>query len=302
MDLSSKISSLLPARRAAATGAAEGGTPPSDYTGPLDLVPGANWQFAYGVRALSAAKLGQNIFRLRRNSDNAEMNFAADATTGLAPVASIDAWRGVADGFLVTLYDQYGIKNVTQADQAKQPVWDSALNGGKGGFTSFGNFLVGASASTFGNAISAFVVARKTSGGAFFGANGGSGEDWVTFDCVDDNRPQLRITDNNTFATLSIKANTSQSATLENTFVLDGAVGAGAGSLSLNGVNIASTLFDESPLEEITTPVNALNNDSVNNQAWYGDWYEALCSGDVISAPNRTLIRADEATFYGITL
>lgn len=59
----------------------------SAYTGPLDLVPGA--VVAYGVRALSAAWLGQPLFRLRRSYDDEEMTFNADPVTGDAPLSQI---------------------------------------------------------------------------------------------------------------------------------------------------------------------------------------------------------------------
>lgn len=105
----------------------------SGYVGPLDLVPGA--VVAYGVRALSAAMLGQNIFRLRRDSDNAESNFAADAVTGEAPVASIATFLGAATGYLVTWYDQSGnAKEFTQATAGLQPLYVANLEGGKPGF------------------------------------------------------------------------------------------------------------------------------------------------------------------------
>lgn len=109
-----------------------------EYEGPLDLVPGA--VVAYGVRALSAAMLGQNIFRLRRDSDDAESNFVADAVTGDAPVVAIATWLGEANSFVVTWYDQSGNgKNATQADTAKQPSFVLSLQGGRPGFA-FTNF------------------------------------------------------------------------------------------------------------------------------------------------------------------
>lgn len=100
------------------------------YTGPLDLVPGA--VVAYGVRALSAAWLGQNIFRLRRDSDDAEMNFAADAVTGEAPVAAIATWLTATTGFVVTWYDQSGNSNdITAATDANEPIFDISSQGGR---------------------------------------------------------------------------------------------------------------------------------------------------------------------------
>ena len=65
------------------------------YVGPLDLVGGE--YVAYSMaRALSSEMLGQNGFTLRRASDNAEMSFAYDATTGVIDTAAIDTWLGGA--------------------------------------------------------------------------------------------------------------------------------------------------------------------------------------------------------------
>lgn len=78
----------------------------SDYEGPLDLVGSA--VVAYGMRAISSAWLGENIFRVRRSSDDAELDFPADASTGEAPVAAITAWLDGANGAVIVLYDQSG--------------------------------------------------------------------------------------------------------------------------------------------------------------------------------------------------
>lgn len=64
-------------------------SPPPEYVGPLDLAPGA--VVAWGLRALSASMLGENVVRLRRDSDDAELDFAADAVTGEID-AAVQAW------------------------------------------------------------------------------------------------------------------------------------------------------------------------------------------------------------------
>lgn len=91
--------------------ASEGGEP---YIGPLDLVPGADWKGAYGVIALSAAMRGQNIVRLRRTSDDAEMDFATDLVTGRLSYNDIVTWRdaeGSSDVYVFAWYDQSGNGN-----------------------------------------------------------------------------------------------------------------------------------------------------------------------------------------------
>ena len=120
--------------RASLYGMSTGSNGGDSYTGPLDLVPGA--VVAYGVRALSAAWLGESIFRLRRDSDDAELDFEADAVTGEAPVATINTWLGAGDGFLVTFYDQSGNgHDLTRSSAAFQPAFVASLVGGKCGFT-----------------------------------------------------------------------------------------------------------------------------------------------------------------------
>jgi hypothetical protein len=62
--------------------------------GPLDLVSTA--AFAYGNRALSAAKLGTALYTLKRSADAATQSFNSDATTGAAPSGSIVSFIGTA--------------------------------------------------------------------------------------------------------------------------------------------------------------------------------------------------------------
>lgn len=95
------------------------------YVGPLNLISASA---AYAVRALSDGWLGQNIFRLRRDSDDAEMDFAADAVTGEAPVAAISTWLDGAGGFFVAWYDQSGnSKNLVQSVSSAQPAYEEDL-------------------------------------------------------------------------------------------------------------------------------------------------------------------------------
>lgn len=73
--------------------AAEGGG--GEYEGPLDLVPGAI--LAHSIaHALSSAKRGTSLYTIQRTSDGSTQAFSSDATTGLAPSASIAAFIGSA--------------------------------------------------------------------------------------------------------------------------------------------------------------------------------------------------------------
>jgi hypothetical protein len=87
------------------------------YVGPLDLVPGA--KIAAGQRALSAAMLGQELYTIRRTSDNTTQAFSSDAVTGAAPAAAEIAFvptttfqqtgATVVDSYQVMLVDATGV-------------------------------------------------------------------------------------------------------------------------------------------------------------------------------------------------
>jgi len=73
------------------------------YTGPGDVVGGAYaW---WGLRAYSLATIGNNCVKLRRDSDDATQDFITLAN-GSLDVASIATFKGAANLFVDTLYDQ----------------------------------------------------------------------------------------------------------------------------------------------------------------------------------------------------
>jgi len=77
--------------------------PPVGYQGPGDIVSGAHsW---CGLRAYSNATTGNNLVRLRRDSDNAEQDFVS-LTDGSLDVASIITFKGAANLFIVKFYNQ----------------------------------------------------------------------------------------------------------------------------------------------------------------------------------------------------
>jgi hypothetical protein len=93
--------------------------------GPGDVVSGA---LAYwGLRAYTIASIGTNAIRLRRSSDNSESDFATIAGGGLN-LSSIASFKGAANLFVVTLYDQTGSGfHLTQASSGSQQPF--TLNG-----------------------------------------------------------------------------------------------------------------------------------------------------------------------------
>lgn len=71
---------------------------------------------AYSLRKLSAS--ATNVVRVRRSSDNAELDFTADEIND----GSLLTWVGAGDGLVTTWYDQSGNANhATQATAASQP-------------------------------------------------------------------------------------------------------------------------------------------------------------------------------------
>jgi hypothetical protein len=84
----------------------------------LDAYSGA--AAAYSLRKLSSTYTGSAI-RVRRSSDNTELNIGFDANGDL-DTYSLSAFVGTGNGFVTTWYDQSGNdRNATQATAANQP-------------------------------------------------------------------------------------------------------------------------------------------------------------------------------------
>lgn len=96
-------------------------TPDLGYIGPGDIVSGAlGW---WGLRAYKKTTIGTNAIRLRRDSDNAESNFVTIAGGGL-DLAAITSFKGAANLFVTTVYDQSGNGNdTTQTTAGLQPAF-----------------------------------------------------------------------------------------------------------------------------------------------------------------------------------
>lgn len=98
------------------------------FAGPLDAYEAELFGAWSAARRLLAAYTG-DLVRLRRSSDSAESDFGFDAD-GELDVAAITTWKGAASLYLVTLYDQKGANNMTQATAGSQPPFN--LTGGGG--------------------------------------------------------------------------------------------------------------------------------------------------------------------------
>jgi Alpha-L-arabinofuranosidase B, catalytic len=145
------------------------------YSGPGDIVSGATaW---WGLRAYSSAAIGGNAVRFRRDSDNAEQDFATIAGGGV-DLAAIATFKGAANLFFAKLYDQTGNgRDLTQATAGTQPRFTSsapvtslpAIDG-----ASAAGYMETA-AITLPQPFTYSTVARAPSGFQVLGYNAGSG-------------------------------------------------------------------------------------------------------------------------------
>jgi len=103
-----------------------------------------------GRRALTAYT--GNLLRLRRASDNGESNFTYDAN-GHLDTTAIAAWAGGAS-YVVTIYDQKGGDDITQATEANQPLFTASAQNSHAGMTFDGTNDKLQGAFTIGGALS----------------------------------------------------------------------------------------------------------------------------------------------------
>ena len=85
----------------------------------LDVYPSA--AAAYSTRLLRGAYYGSSAIRVRRSSDNAELNIGF-TTSGNLDETALTAFCGAGDGFVTTWYDQSGnSRNSIQTTAGNQP-------------------------------------------------------------------------------------------------------------------------------------------------------------------------------------
>lgn len=284
----------------------------SAYTGPLDLVPGA--VVAYGVRALSAAMLGQNIFRLRNFDTEAEMDFAADAVTGGAPSASVITWLDGAVGVNIEWNDQSG--NARDAvEEGNLPEWQAAQFGTVPAFFFDSSFLCTAGAVDLSPSFTMFAVVKNyVSGdagsvspliGANFGNQSGEGQRF-TFTLAksgDDVFFQGQALANFGFDSAGGQAGppitfTSAAHLVECSFEK------GTRLLLVDGTALT---FDSSDTGAAVSNINfrlgiGADDFDGSNGAFYGSIAEIVLYNSVLSGANRTALRQNIATYFGITI
>lgn len=288
------------------------------YVGPLDLVPGA--VVAYSLRALSAAWRGQNVARLRRSSDNATMDFAADAVTGDFPSAAAIAWRdaaGAADAYVVTRYDQSGNgKDETQATAGVQPlVVFNATNGKPVIYYKAGGDDRRLSTSAdinYTDAMTTFFVGKADSGavGNICGGgdvNGGDHGFQVANDiATQTGSPTAGYLGSMIFSDeyneiASCATTNDPQATIESYFAVGMTVSDSAdGTVRLNGTLQAVT-NERTAITPFSDRFTSGDCDPAGYAAFEGHEAESLLYGSVVSSENIQAVNADQMTFYGIS-
>lgn len=258
----------------------------SSYTGPLDLVPGA--VVAYSVaRALSAAWIGQNVIRLLRDSDDAELDFVAGAD-GSVSVAAVTAWLAGANGFVVTLYDQSGNGRDATLDEDFL-AWVPSSQGGRPAMSGNNFYLSASTFSVLGGEFTGFVIGKGEcriasqddgagTGGAFQLISGGSATIYAESDSSSKTAGAFYTLDGNTY------------------FILDGKVAFGTVNVKANG----TTLTPDSSRDfggALGTIIDQTALFGGGTESQEGFYYAGLKSD-----ADRLAIRQNSATYYGITL
>ena len=133
------------------------------FTGALDAYATSMVHLYDPARRWLSAYTG-NLLRLRRASDNAESDFTYTAT-GELDLAAIATWAGGAS-YVVTLYDQKGSDNVTQAVAANQPLFVASGQNSHAVMRGDGtDYLASGATSTFKNAGAGSLVVVSTATG-----------------------------------------------------------------------------------------------------------------------------------------
>lgn len=291
----------------------------SGYQGPLDLVPGA--VAAYGMRALSADWIGENVIRLRRDSDDAQLDFVAQAD-GTISVAAVTAWLAGANGFCVTLYDQSGNgKDATMATAGRQPKWVANAQNSRPSlqFMRADEMQLDTSqrVNISGGEISVFFIMNQSGDPTndvrilfLTGAN--------ILENVEDPYWEVRLNWNSDTSQGTYRV--EQWATPNNAGSFDVPItditgglhlfeaawkfGSGAATLDGSALGYTGNIDSGGLVGEINEPLSIGSGDVdgglVNN--WDGYIAEEIIYASIVSAPNRAAIRQNIADYYGITL
>lgn len=275
-------------------------TTEASYTGPLDLVPGA--VVAYSQRAMTDGSTA-NAIRIRRSSDNAEQTFAL--VNNAVDVAAVTTFLGGSDPFVRTWFDLSGnAKDAGQATANLQPPWTADASNSKPSVGTFDDdALATALDLDYGSTYTVLVVGKML-GGAICGVNGDSGAAWFavgTFVGDGGSAAGLGcvIYDGaaTEYAEIYVEA---AMPVLESYFVADLTLSTSAnGTLLVNGAT-QTVVNDRSGNPIAFSAPLILGNDGSN--IFNGEILELLIYDSVLSSENRTALRQNLATYYGISL
>lgn len=102
----------------------------TSFSGVIDsiIAAGGTVRAAYSTSHRLYASYTGPLIRVRRASDNAQLDIGYSAATNRLDTAALAAHCGASDGFLVTTYDEAGsTRDVTQGTAANQPkIYDAA--------------------------------------------------------------------------------------------------------------------------------------------------------------------------------
>jgi hypothetical protein len=260
----------------------------SDYTGPLDIVPGA--VVAYDQRALSAAKRGTALYTIREDTGDTTQSFNSDATTGAAPIAAITAFLNGANGFLSVWNDQSS--NGANIDSSgTPPLWSTS---GPSGLPVFGNVDASGMATTneitFPNgAATVFLVCKQNGGNDSIGTE-------MNFNTSSFVRLQAPEAGGAIAVQDIYNADTGNEARARYDIVPSADYQLWVGAWSL-GSHTPTSVFDT------TDPPGSITDRLITNFGDAGEFVAALYMYDIeLSDPDILAISQNIASYYGITL
>ncbi len=262
------------------------------FTGLLDTYSGA--AAAYSLRRLSTSYTG-SLIRVRRSSDNTELNIGYDSNNVLDETA-LTTFVGAGSGFITTWYDQSGnANNAVQTTAANQPrIVNSGtidkinnkpcavLDGTNDSFNLTSTINV--SASNY----QSFVGKRTASGNRLYALSGGSAQQYL-FSLWTDDKYYLQAKTTHYIASNSADTTTAQ-------LLLTGLNATGTTSIYKNGSSLASTELTAS----ITNQIGSIGNYLGGNGFLPTCSLQEIVFYNLNQSTNRTGIETNINTFYSI--
>jgi hypothetical protein len=275
----------------------------SDYTGPLDLVPGA--VVAYSSRAMAAAWVG-NAIAVRKDGGST-VNFTT-ATNNRVDVAAVVAHLDGSSGFLPTWFDQSGNgKNGTQVTEANQLAWNTTGPNSSPSFVSsgiVGQYLTTAAINLAAGAYTFFWVGKRSgaNGPIFFNFgddysayvqatySGGEPGGNIVLDAESDNGNDVA------------GCSTDPITGADSYHLIDCAWESGSQNVRKNGQTVAIFSDNDSGGAVAAMNESLIIGSDQGFSAAPGEFVELIIYNSLLSDADRLLVRQNIATYYGITL